>query len=124
MYAAIGGQTHKMHILVVLDSILIGRDYFLVIQYRTIGTSTVYLDKVLLHYTSCTDIEVTHLRVAHLSVRQTYVLTACFELATRVVLPQAINIWGRGIEDYITLTFVTASPTIEDHQKSFLCHSL
>ena len=47
---------------------------------RTILASTVNLDEVLINYTTCTDIGVTNLRVTHLSVWKTYILTASLQL--------------------------------------------
>ena len=46
--------------------------------------------QVLIHDTSGTDIQVTHFGVTHLSVRQTYVLTAGLQLRVRIGLQQLV----------------------------------
>ena len=124
MYATIRGQTHQVNVLTVLHGIFVCTDDFLVLQDRTVGTCTVNLHQVLIYDTTCTDVEVTHLGVAHLAVGQTNVLAACQQLAAGILLPKAVHIRCGGVENNVTLTLVTYSPTIEDHQKCFLCHNL
>ena len=81
------------------------------------------IHKILLHDWKGTDIEVTYLRVAHLSLRQTPILTASHELRVSASRGEKIKIRCRGVVDNITAVVFAKSPTVEDHQQCFLCHS-
>ena len=124
MYATVRGKTHQVDILAVLHGIFVCTDDFLVLHDRTVGTCAVDLNQVLINDTTGTDVEVTYLRVTHLAVGQTNVLTACQKLAAGIVLPKAVHIWGGSVENHVTLTLITDSPTVKNHQKCFLCHNL
>ena len=80
VYAAVTGQSHQVDVLAVYLGILVCRHHFGVLHDAAIGTGAVDLHQVLIHNTSGTDVEVSHLRVAHLSVGQSHVLAACEEL--------------------------------------------
>ena len=112
-----------MNALTRLLSISESRLDLRVFEDRAISTSTVNLDKVLINDASCTNIKVTYLRVAHLSVRQTDILSRSLELRVWIISVEIIHVRGWSLEDDITLTLVTDSPSIENHQKSFFCHN-
>ncbi len=123
VYTAVGGQAHQMHVLARLHGILVCVHNLLVLHDGAVGTGAVDLHQVLIHDASRTDVQVTHLGVAHLSVWQTYVLSTGQELAAWVIAPQAVHIRCGSVVDHVTLSLVTDPPSVEDHQKCFLCHS-
>ena len=63
-----------MELLAVLLGIRIGADDAFVLEDRTVLACAVDLHEVLVDNATGADVEVSHLRVAHLSVGQTYVL--------------------------------------------------
>ena len=69
-----------MEALARLLGIAIGVDNLLVLQDVAALAGLVDLHQVLVNYAAGADVEVSHLRVTHLSVGQTYVLTASVEL--------------------------------------------
>ena len=123
MNTAIAGQTHQVNALAVQLSVLVGIHNLRILQDAAVGTGTVNLHQVLIYDTTGTDIQVTYLRVTHLSVGQPHVLAASQQLTVGIVLLQIIHIRSRCIEDNITLTFITDAPAVQDHQKRFLSHN-
>ena len=117
------GQAHQVELLASLLCIAISVDDFLILQDVTAFTSLVDLNEILIYHATCTDIEVTYLRVTHLSVRQTYVFTASLELRVCRNCCQIIQVRSWSVIDYIPLTMLSDSPSIENHQKSFFCHN-
>ena len=69
-----------MQLLIVLLGIAIGGLHLRILNDATVLAGAVNLHQVLIDDASCTDIQVTNLRVTHLSVGQTYVLTAGLQL--------------------------------------------
>ena len=105
-----------MKLLAVSLCILYSRNQLWVLRDRTIGNCTVDLEKVLIYHATATDVEVTYLAVTHLTCRKTYILTTCLKLGVRENRYQMIPIWSRSIEDDITLTVVTNTPTVKNYQ--------
>ena len=123
VYAAVRGQTHQVDVLAVSLRVLVCADDFGVLHDAAVGTSAVDFHKVLIDDATGTDVEVTDLRVTHLSIGQTDVLTACQELAVRIGSIQFVEIRSRCVEDDISLAVSADAPAVENHQKSFLCHN-
>ena len=123
MHATGKGQCHEMETLAGLLSIRVSGDNLLVLQDVTALAGLVDLHKILIHDATGTDIEVTYLRVAHLSFRQTHILTASHELRVSASSVEQVKIRCRGVVDNITAVVFAKSPTVEDHQQCFLCHS-
>ena len=80
VHAAIGGQSHEVQFLAVFLGIGIGTYDFGILEDGTVGAGTVDFYQVLVYDASGTDVEVSHFRVAHLSVGQTNVLARSQEL--------------------------------------------
>ena len=80
MYAAGRGEAHEVELLAVLLSVAVSLNDLLVLEDRAVLASTVNLNEVLVNDTASADIQVTNLRVTHLTLRQTYVFAACEEL--------------------------------------------
>ena len=74
VYATVRSQTHEVQLLSGLLSIFVSLFYLRVLRDGAVGTCAVNLYEILVNDASRTDVEVTNLRVTHLSVRQTYVL--------------------------------------------------
>ena len=64
-----------MELLAILLSVCVSLYYLRILSDRTVLTSAVDLNEVLIYDTTCTNVKVTYLRVTHLTVRKTYVLT-------------------------------------------------
>ena len=124
MYAAVAGQAHEVDVLACLLGVLVCADDFRVLQDAAVGTSAVDFHQVLIDDATCTDVEVTHLAIAHLPVGQTDVFAACQELAVRISLVNLVEVRSRSVEDDIPLAVSANAPAVEDHQKSFLCHNV
>ena len=123
VYTTIRAETHQVQFLIVLLGIGISGLHLRILYDRTILAGTVNLHKVLINDAAGTDIEVSYLRVTHLSVRQTYILTRSLKLRVSRCSCQQIKVRCWSIENHITLTMLTDSPSIENHQKCFLCHN-
>ena len=120
--AAIRSKSHEMELLTSLFSVCISGNDLWILRNRTVLACTIDLYEVLINDTSSSDIEVTHLRVTHLSVRKTYVFTRRLKLRVSRNSCKIIQIRCRSVVDNITFTMLTDSPSVENHQKCFLCH--
>ena len=69
-----------MELLACLLSVCIGFHHALVLHDGAVLAGTVNLHQVLIDNAAGADVEVSHLRVAHLSVWQAHVFAACHEL--------------------------------------------
>ena len=115
VYTTVGCQTHEVNVLAVFLGIAESRYHFLVLHDAVVSTSTVNLHQVLIYDATCTDVQVTYFRVTHLTVRQTYVFTACLQLRVRIVGQQTVPIRSWGIENHVFLTLSADSPAIKNH---------
>ena len=76
VYTAIGAETHDMQFFALrLCSLVSGYD-LRILHDRVVTNRTVDLHEVLINDATGTDIEVSYFRVTHLSVGQTYILSA------------------------------------------------
>ena len=123
VHAAIGGQAHEMELLAALLGVCVSLDDALVFQYVAVLTCLVYLDQVLVHHPACANIEVSNLRVAHLSVGQSHVFAAGFKLGMRARGVEIVQVRCWSVVNNITFTMFADSPSIENHQKSLLTHN-
>ena len=69
-----------MKLLAILLSICICLLHLSILAYRAISASTVNLYQILIYNTSGTNVEVTYLRVTHLTIRKTNVFTRSLKL--------------------------------------------
>ena len=86
VYTTVAGETHQVHILTIGLGVFVGRHYLGILQDAPIGTGAVDLHQILINDASGTYVQVSYLRVTHLSVGQTYVLSARKQLAVGIVL--------------------------------------
>jgi len=74
------------------------------------------LHQILIYHASGTDVEMSHLGVAHLPVGQSDILAAGVQLCVCACRVEIIEVRRRRVEDYVTLTMLAISPSVEDHQ--------
>ena len=80
MYTTIGNQAHEVDLLIILFRIAISTFDLRVLHDRILAASDVDLHQILVNDTASTDVQVAHLRVTHLSVRETNVLARSLQL--------------------------------------------
>jgi hypothetical protein len=80
VHTTIRGEAHEVEVLAILLGIAVGSYDLLILHDAVIGTSAVDFHEVLIYYAAGTDVEVAYLRVSHLSVGETYILTASLQL--------------------------------------------
>ena len=80
MYAAVAGESHQVQTFAGALGIFVGIFDFGILHDAVVAAGTVDFHQILIHYAAGTDVEVTYLRVAHLSVGQTYILATGFQL--------------------------------------------
>ena len=80
MYTTIGNQAHEVDLLIILFRVAISTFDLRVLHDRILAASDVVLHQILVNDTASTDVQVAHLRVTHLSVRQTNVLARSLQL--------------------------------------------
>ena len=112
-----------MEALTGLLSIRVSGDNLLVLQNVTALAGLIDFHEVLINDAAGADIEVTHLGVAHLALRQTDVLTASHELRVGAGSVEQVEIRCGCVVDNVTAVVFAESPSVEDHQQSFLCHN-
>ena len=113
---AIARQSHKVQTLAGLLCVTVCRNNFGVIHYRTVLACTVYLYKVLIYNSSGPDIEMSHLRVTHLTVGQTNVLARCHKYRVSRYCVKIVEIRRGSVINNVTLAMLSDSPTIENHK--------
>ena len=122
--AAVGGEAHEVDALAVFLGIGIGANDFGILENGTVGAGAVDFHQVLVDDAASTDIEVAHLRVAHLSVGQTDIFARSQQLRVRIRGVEVVHKGSRSLEDDVTLAVCANAPTIKNHQESFLCHNI
>ena len=76
-----------LHIIICCLNLLIFKKFM-------VTASDIDLYQVLVYHTSGAEVEVTHLRVAHLSVRKTYILSASLQMRNGIFCTEAVNKWS------------------------------
>jgi len=84
--------------------------------YLACAACFVYLNQVLVDNPSGSYIQVTDLRVAHLSFGETHVFARGEQLRRGEGLLQGFNVWCAGCADHVASGAVTNPPAVEDHQ--------
>ena len=104
-----------MQFLSTLLGIAVSRYNLFVLTYAAVCNCAVNLDQVLINHAAGTDVEVTYLRVSHLTIRKTDILTAGQKLCVRIVGVQIIHIGSGCVVNYIGLGAVTYAPAVKNH---------
>ena len=124
VYAAVAGQAHEVEALALTLGIFVGADDFRIFEDAAVGTGAVDLHQVLIDDASGTDIEVSHLRVAHLSVGQTHVFAAGQQLGMGVGGRELVDEGCGGLEDDVALAVRADAPSVQNDEQCFVCHNV
>ena len=116
MNASVGAESHEVELLARLAGILVSLLHLCVLHDRAVLAGAVDFHEVLIHDASGTDVEVSHLRVAHLSVGQAHVFAAGVELRVCRDSREIVKIRCRSVVDDVTLAVFADSPSVENHQ--------
>ena len=116
VYTTVAGQTHDVQVLARLFCVAESTLNLRVLQNRTILACTIDLHQILIHNASRAYIQVTYLGVAHLAVRQTYVLATRLQLRVRIRGKQLIPMRSRCTCNSVGCIFFSDSPAVKNHQ--------
>ena len=81
-----------------------------------LGAGAIDLYQVLIYDAACTDVEVSYLRVAHLALRETYVLAAGFQKRYGVFGPELVEIGSSLCVNGVGAVMLSLAPAVEDHK--------
>ena len=124
VHSAHGSQAHKMESLAVGLCIIVGCLDFGILKQFVVAAGDVDFHKVLIHDPSCTEVEVAHFRIAHLSVRQSHIFAAGLKVAERIFLAERIDVWSALGVDCIGPIVLSLAPSVKNHQKYFSFHNI
>ena len=116
VYAAVRGQAHEVHADALRLGIFESLDDLGIPEDRVVAAGAVDLHEVLVDHTAGADIEVAHLRVAHLSVGQADVLAVGAQFGMGVLFGHGRDVCGMYGRNDIGLVVMAVAPAIENHQ--------
>ena len=93
-----------------------GRDDLRIYGDRSVAAGAVDLHEVLINDAAGADIEVSHLRIAHLSVGQADVLAVGAQFGMGVFFGHGRNVFGMHGRNDVRLIVTAVSPAVEDHK--------
>ena len=120
MYTSVRDKAHQVDIHPVLLGIFECLDDLRILTDRLVAAGAVDLHQILINDTPGTDVEVSDLRVTHLSIGQTDILAVGAQLCMGITACHLRNIGGLHLGDHIPLLSVSDPPSIEDHQQYLL----
>ncbi len=123
VHAAVGRKTHEVDTDAVLLGVLERTDDLGILHDRIVAAGAVDLHQVLVDDAPGADIEVAHLRIAHLAVGQTDVLAISAQLRVGVFFGHGRDIGGMDRRNDVRLVVAAVAPAVENHQQNFVCHS-
>ena len=112
-----------MYLFSVFACICEGINKHLVLPDGSILDGFVDLHQVLVDDSAGTDVQVTHLRVPHLSFGKTNVFTRGMQMVKGVFIHKPVHIRCRYLADHIRFCTISNSPAIEDHEECLLFHT-
>ena len=116
MHATGGEQAEDMHRLVVGDGCVHRFSEGLVAEERTGLDGTADAGKFLVDNAPGTQIQVTHLGVAHLAGGQAHLGTGAPDQGMGILLPETIPDGLPGLGNGVIIDFFAVTPAIEDYQ--------
>jgi hypothetical protein len=122
VYSSVGDESEEVNLLVVVFGILIGFLDCGVLQYSVVATCNIDFDKVLVDYSSGSDVEVSYFGVTHLSVGKSDVFAGSLQLGVGICFQQVVPIGCWGLINGVVCLFVSYSPAIADYKKGFFAH--
>ena len=78
--------------------------------------------KVLIDDPSGTEVQMSHLRISHLSLRKSHSLAAGLKMRMWIFRAERIDIWCALSVDCVCPVMLALAPTVEDHKKYFFTH--
>src|SRR5699024_7774066 len=90
--AAVGNEPHEMYPCPLAARVRECSLDFGILRYGTVRYRTVYLHEVLIDYPAGSDVEMSHLGIAHLSFRKSHILSVGTESGMRITFLQRIEI--------------------------------
>ncbi len=114
--AAVRRQAHKMNVRALLLGVLESLHDLGIFEDRAVGARAVDLHQILIHHAARADIEVAHLRVAHLTVGQTDVFAVGAQLRVGILLGHGRDIGGVHGRDHVRFGVIAYAPAVENHQ--------
>ncbi len=123
MHAAVGGKAHEMDADAVLAGIVERADDLGILQNRIVAAGAVDFDQILVDDAPGADVEVAHLRIAHLPVGQTDVLAVGAQLRVGITLGHGRDISGMNRRNDVGPVVAAVAPAVENHQQNLVCHS-
>ena len=122
VHAAVRHEAHEVHVHALRLGVLESRLHLRVLHDRTVLAGAVDLHQILIDHAARTDIEVSHLGVAHLPVGQPHVLAVGMQLRMRILFGHRRNICGMDGRNDVALGSVADTPTVQNHKQYFLFH--
>ena len=122
VHAAVRHEAHEVHVHALRLGVLESRLHLRVLHDRTVLAGAVDLHQILIDHAARTDIEVSHLGVAHLPVGQPHVLAVGMQLRMGILLGHRRNICGMDGRNDVALGPVADAPTVQNHKQYFLFH--
>ena len=113
--AAVGQQTHQMHRAAGLFSVLHRTHQCGIFKKAIVPDVPGDAGQLLIHYPACADVGVSHLAVAHLSVRQTHILARAVHAGMRTGLKQPIQMGGLRRGNGIGTAGRGNAPAVQNH---------
>ena len=115
VHAAVRHETHEMHVHAVLFGVFERGLHLGILHDRVVAAGAVDLHEVLIDDATGADIEVANLRIAHLSVGQTDVLTVGAQFGMGVFRGHGRDVFGMDGRNHVRLVMTAVSPAVEDH---------
>ena len=122
MHATCRAEAHKVKFLAALFYIIIYALDLSPAQKLVVTASLVDFHEILIYDTTCAEVHVSYLRVAHLSVREANSLAACKKMAHRIFGSERVNERCSRSIDGIGVVMFALSPSVENHKKNFSVH--
>ena len=123
MHAAVGGESHEVEALAGLAGIAVGCHDAGILHDGVVADGAVDFHQVLIDHATGSDVEVTHLGVAHLTVGKTHVLAGGLQLSVCAHCIEIVEVGSGCAEDDVAVSVLADAPAIEYHKKCFLCHN-
>ena len=112
-----------MHIRALCPGVFERLDDLGIPQDRVVTAGAVDLHEVLIDHAAGADIEVTDLRIAHLTVGQADVLAVGAQLGMGIFFGHGRNVGGMDSRNDVRLVVTAVAPAVENHKKNLVVHN-
>ena len=111
-----------MEFLSALRHIVVGGLDFRIFEQLVLPARHINFHKVLINDPSGTEVQMSHLRISHLSLRKSHSLAAGLKMRMWIFRAERIDIWCALSVDCVCPVMLALAPTVEDHKKYFFTH--